>query len=159
MQCDRFTDVCEDYCENGGKCEIPQNAIEPRCVCHGNFYGERCERKSDFVYVAGGITAAVVFIIVMVLLIWMICVRYAQTAVNYLIAVVTRYTKRMSSKLTAKACSRQCSPGAFYVLSLMRYLTIIVYFLGSRCLIFVEAFDDIKGLNSELIVAFWNTLV
>ncbi|XP_028967225.1 uncharacterized protein LOC108863645 [Galendromus occidentalis] len=68
-------DVCEDYCENGGKCEIPQNAVEPRCVCHSNFYGERCERKSDFVYVAGGIAAAVVFLIVMVLLIWMICVR------------------------------------------------------------------------------------
>ena len=75
-------DVCEDYCENGGKCEIPQNAVEPRCVCHSNFYGERCERKSDFVYVAGGIAAAVVFLIVMVLLIWMICVRYVPLHVE-----------------------------------------------------------------------------
>ncbi|KAG0433549.1 hypothetical protein HPB47_019805, partial [Ixodes persulcatus] len=68
-------DVCEDYCENGGRCEISQDTSEPRCACQGNFYGDRCEKKSEFVYIVGGIAGAVIFVILIVLLIWMICVR------------------------------------------------------------------------------------
>lgn len=68
-------DVCEDYCENAGRCEISQDTSEPRCACQGNFYGDRCEKKSEFVYIVGGIAGAVIFIILIVLLIWMICVR------------------------------------------------------------------------------------
>lgn len=68
-------DVCEDYCENGGRCEISQETSEPRCACQGNFYGDRCEKKSEFVYIVGGIAGAVIFVILIILLIWMICVR------------------------------------------------------------------------------------
>ena len=50
---------------------------KPRCECLINFYGDRCERKSELIYIAGGIGAAVFFIIFIVLLIWMICVRTA----------------------------------------------------------------------------------
>jgi len=34
-----------------------------------------CHEKSEFAYIAGGIAGAVLFVIVLVLLIWMICVR------------------------------------------------------------------------------------
>lgn len=51
---------------------------KPRCECLINFYGDRCERKSELIYIASGIGAAVFFIIFMVLLIWMICVRTAS---------------------------------------------------------------------------------
>lgn len=67
--------VCEDYCINGGKCEFISGMKKPKCDCPVNFYGDRCERKSELIYIAGGIGAAVVFIIFIVLLIWMICVR------------------------------------------------------------------------------------
>lgn len=48
---------------------------KPRCECLINFYGDRCERKSELIYIAGGIGASVFFIVFIVLLIWMICVR------------------------------------------------------------------------------------
>lgn len=67
--------VCEDYCVNGGRCDVSLETNRPRCECPTNFYGDRCEIKSEFVYIASGIGAAVVFVIFMVLLIWMICVR------------------------------------------------------------------------------------
>ncbi|RWS09468.1 uncharacterized protein B4U79_12754 [Dinothrombium tinctorium] len=67
--------VCDDYCQNGGRCEVTLETNKPRCDCPTNFYGDKCERKSEFVYIAGGIGAAVIFIIFLVLLIWMICVR------------------------------------------------------------------------------------
>lgn len=67
--------VCEDYCINGGRCDVSLETNRPRCECPTNFYGDRCEIKSEFVYIASGIGATVVFIIFMVLLIWMICVR------------------------------------------------------------------------------------
>lgn len=69
--------VCDDYCLNGGRCEVSLDTNKARCECPANYYGERCDRKSDFIYIAGGIGAAVIFIIFMVLLIWMICVRTA----------------------------------------------------------------------------------
>lgn len=70
--------VCDDYCINGGRCDVNLETNRPRCECPANFYGDHCEIKSDFVYIAGGIGAAVVFIIFMVLLIWMICVRTSR---------------------------------------------------------------------------------
>jgi hypothetical protein len=45
------------------------------CQCTGSFAGRDCEEKSEFAYIAGGIAGAVIFVIVLVLLIWMICVR------------------------------------------------------------------------------------
>jgi hypothetical protein len=47
----------------------------PYCQCAGSFTGKHCETKSEFAYIAGGIAGAVVFVIILVLLIWMICVR------------------------------------------------------------------------------------
>lgn len=67
--------VCDDYCTNGGRCSVNSETNRPQCDCPANFFGEKCERKSEFIYIAGGIGAAVLFIILMVLLIWMICVR------------------------------------------------------------------------------------
>ena len=48
------------------------------CQCAGSFTGEDCESKSEFAYIAGGIAGAVLFVIVLVLLVWMICVRSAR---------------------------------------------------------------------------------
>jgi len=67
--------VCEDHCVNGGRCEVSLDTNRPRCECPANFYGDRCEIKSEFVYIASGIGATVLFVVFMVLLIWMICVR------------------------------------------------------------------------------------
>ncbi|XP_055948273.1 uncharacterized protein LOC129981454 isoform X2 [Argiope bruennichi] len=67
--------VCESYCINGGTCEVNAETHEPICHCVTNFHGSRCESKAEFVYIAGGIAGAVIFIILLVLLIWMICVR------------------------------------------------------------------------------------
>merc|ERR1712183_448900 len=41
----------------------------------GAYYGDKCETKSEFAYIAGGIAGAIIFLILLVLLIWMICVR------------------------------------------------------------------------------------
>jgi len=49
------------------------------CQCAGSFTGDDCEQKSEFAYIAGGITGAVIFVIMLVLLIWMICVRATRT--------------------------------------------------------------------------------
>ncbi|XP_076318247.1 uncharacterized protein LOC143229580 isoform X1 [Tachypleus tridentatus] len=67
--------VCDNYCDNGGTCSVLPESNEPKCDCLTNFYGDKCEKKSEFVYIAGGIAGAVIFIIIIVLLIWMICVR------------------------------------------------------------------------------------
>ena len=47
----------------------------PYCQCAGSFTGKQCEEKSEFAYIAGGVAGSVVFLILLVLLIWMICVR------------------------------------------------------------------------------------
>merc|ERR1712223_917776 len=66
-------DNCLDYCMNDGTCVKKEG--KPYCQCAGSFNGKNCEEKSEFAYIAGGIAGAVLFIIVLVLLIWMICVR------------------------------------------------------------------------------------
>ncbi|UYV83192.1 clec-78 [Cordylochernes scorpioides] len=66
---------CKDYCQNGGTCDFHPDTNKPRCSCLSNFYGEQCEKKSEFVFIASGIAGAVVVVIIIVLLIWMICVR------------------------------------------------------------------------------------
>ena len=66
-------DNCEGYCRNDGLCVKRDGA--PYCQCAGSFNGKHCEEKSEFAYIAGGIAGAVLFIILLVLLIWMICVR------------------------------------------------------------------------------------
>ena len=71
--------VCEDHCLNGGRCEVSLETNRARCECPSTFYGDKCEIKSGFVMIASGIGASVVFIIFMVLLIWMICVRTSSS--------------------------------------------------------------------------------
>ncbi|XP_073822904.1 sushi, von Willebrand factor type A, EGF and pentraxin domain-containing protein uif isoform X2 [Musca autumnalis] len=71
MEC---TDVCDGFCENQGNC-VKDLKGTPSCRCVGSFTGPHCAERSEFAYIAGGIAGAVIFIIVIVLLIWMICVR------------------------------------------------------------------------------------
>ena len=68
------TDNCDNYCENKGKCK-KDNAFNPYCKCVGSFTGKRCTEKSEFLFISGGITAAVLIIVVIALLVWMICAR------------------------------------------------------------------------------------
>ncbi|KAK9881868.1 hypothetical protein WA026_018067 [Henosepilachna vigintioctopunctata] len=68
------TGVCDGYCLNEGKC-ITDVRGQPICRCIGSFTGRHCAEKSEFTYIAGGITASVILIIFIVLLIWMICAR------------------------------------------------------------------------------------
>jgi len=68
-------DNCKDFCFNDGTCAKDKKNNDPYCLCAGSFNGKHCEEKSEFAYIAGGIAGAVLFIIVLVLLIWMICVR------------------------------------------------------------------------------------
>nr|CAD7258137.1 unnamed protein product [Timema shepardi] len=71
------SDVCTDFCDNEGVCvKDPQG--QPSCRCIGSFTGKHCVEKSEFAYIAGGIAGAVIFIILIVLLVWMICVRSAR---------------------------------------------------------------------------------
>ncbi|XP_045614794.2 uncharacterized protein uif isoform X1 [Procambarus clarkii] len=65
---------CDGFCENNGACKKNEDE-EPFCVCSGSFTGSKCQIKSDFTYIAGGIAGAVVFLILIVLLVWMICIR------------------------------------------------------------------------------------
>ena len=51
----------------------------PYCQCAGSFTGKKCEEKSEFAYIAGGVAGSVIFLILLVLLIWMICVRANRT--------------------------------------------------------------------------------
>ena len=51
----------------------------PYCQCAGSFTGKQCEEKSEFAYIAGGVAGSVIFLILLVLLIWMICVRANRT--------------------------------------------------------------------------------
>jgi len=67
-------DNCEGLCRNGGLCAKDKEG-RAFCQCAGSFTGVHCEEKSEFAYIAGGIAGAVLFVIVLVLLIWMICVR------------------------------------------------------------------------------------
>ncbi|XP_076035426.1 sushi, von Willebrand factor type A, EGF and pentraxin domain-containing protein uif [Oratosquilla oratoria] len=67
-------DNCFGYCQNGGLCDKNERG-EPSCTCTGSFNGVHCQDKGYFTYYAGGIAGAAVFIILIVLLIWMICIR------------------------------------------------------------------------------------
>jgi len=68
------TDNCAGRCKNSGVC-LKDKEGKAYCQCTGSFAGRDCEEKSEFAYIAGGIAGAVIFVIVLVLLIWMICVR------------------------------------------------------------------------------------
>lgn len=70
-------DKCDGFCRNGGIC-LKNKEGEPYCQCAGSFTGLKCAEKSEFAYIAGGIAGAVLFVIVLVLLVWMICVRSAR---------------------------------------------------------------------------------
>lgn len=72
--------VCDDYCFNGGSCSANNEQNRPRCDCPSSFYGERCERKSEFIYIASGIGVGLVMILFIILLIWMICVRTSTSS-------------------------------------------------------------------------------
>ncbi|XP_026678835.1 uncharacterized protein LOC103508436, partial [Diaphorina citri] len=68
------TDVCKGYCENKGTC-VKDARGQPSCRCVGSFIGPHCAQKSEFAYIAGGIAATVVFLIIIALFVWMICAR------------------------------------------------------------------------------------
>jgi len=70
-------DPCDGFCRNSGLC-LKNKKGEPYCQCAGSFTGLQCAEKSEFAYIAGGIAGAVLFVIVLVLLVWMICVRSAR---------------------------------------------------------------------------------
>jgi len=72
--------VCDDYCLNGGSCSANNENNRPRCDCPSSFYGERCERKSEFIYIASGIGIGLALILFIILLIWMICVRTSTSS-------------------------------------------------------------------------------
>ncbi len=74
-------DLCDGYCRNEGIC-LKDKKGNPYCQCAGSFTGKHCETKSEFAYIAGGIAGSVVFVIILVLLIWMICVRANRTRRN-----------------------------------------------------------------------------
>lgn len=69
--------MCDGYCENKGTC-VKDLRGQPSCRCVGSFIGPHCEDKSEFTYIAGGITATVIFLIVIALFVWMICARSEQ---------------------------------------------------------------------------------
>ncbi|KAK3869849.1 hypothetical protein Pcinc_024872 [Petrolisthes cinctipes] len=71
---EQCSDKCESYCENNGICK-KNDVGEPFCECSGSFTGSKCQVKSNFTYYAGGIAGVVVFFILIVLLVWMICIR------------------------------------------------------------------------------------
>jgi len=75
---DSCQDKCDGYCRNDGEC-VKTELGEPKCQCAGSFAGAQCATKSEFSYIAGGIAGAVLFVILLVLLIWMICVRSNKT--------------------------------------------------------------------------------
>eukprot|EP00096_Caligus_rogercresseyi_P005025 TRINITY_DN1980_c0_g2_i1.p1 TRINITY_DN1980_c0_g2~~TRINITY_DN1980_c0_g2_i1.p1 ORF type:complete len:2992 (-),score=731.35 TRINITY_DN1980_c0_g2_i1:531-9380(-) len=65
---------CLNFCQNEGKCLLDAKGA-PSCQCIGSYSGLNCSEKSNFVYVASGVAGSVLFLILLVLLIWMICVR------------------------------------------------------------------------------------
>lgn len=75
------TDVCLNYCDNKGIC-LKDIKGEPSCRCSGSFTGKRCTEKSEFFYVTGGIAFGVLLLIIIVLLVWMICVRYESLKIS-----------------------------------------------------------------------------
>lgn len=68
------TYVCDNYCDNKGTCATDKLG-NPYCKCAGSFTGKRCTEKSEFLFVTGGITVAVLIIVIIALLVWMICAR------------------------------------------------------------------------------------
>lgn len=66
--------MCDNFCDNSGLC-VKDLKGTPSCRCAGSFTGPKCSERSEFAYIAGGIAGAVIFIIIIVLLVWMICVR------------------------------------------------------------------------------------
>jgi hypothetical protein len=68
------TDVCLGYCDNEGVC-LKDSRGQPSCRCSGSFTGKHCTEKSEFFYITGGIAGGVILVIMVVLLVWMICVR------------------------------------------------------------------------------------
>merc|ERR1711874_887653 len=73
-----FNEDKSNFCRNEGIC-LKDKDGDPYCQCAGSFTGKRCEEKSEFAYIAGGVAGSVIFLILLVLLIWMICVRANRT--------------------------------------------------------------------------------
>lgn len=76
------SDMCDGFCENKGVC-IKDIRGNPTCRCVGSFIGTRCENKSDFAYIAGGISVFVILLIVIALFVWMICARYIFSPTSF----------------------------------------------------------------------------
>ena len=94
-----FTDLCTDYCHNEGTC-LKDKEGNPYCQCAGSFTGKHCETKSEFAYIAGGIAGSVVFVIILVLLIWMICVRANRKTRNSPEKILSAATDANGSQVT-----------------------------------------------------------
>lgn len=93
--------VCDDYCLNGGACSASNELNRPRCDCPPSFYGERCERKSEFIYIASGIGVGLAMILFIILLIWMICVRTNSSASSAMSHLGAHPTKQALQSLHA----------------------------------------------------------
>ncbi|XP_054265760.1 uncharacterized protein LOC128988471 [Macrosteles quadrilineatus] len=93
------TDVCAGFCENKGTC-VKDSRGQPSCRCVGSFIGPHCEDKSEFAYIAGGIAATVIFLIIIALFVWMICARAEQ--------------RKEPKKLVAQAADHTGSQVNFY---------------------------------------------
>lgn len=95
------TDNCLNYCRNEGEC-LKDKHGNPYCHCAGSFTGKHCEDKSEFAYIAGGVAGAVIFLILLTLLIWMICVR------------ATRARRTSPEKILGAAADQNGSQVNFY---------------------------------------------
>uniref|UniRef100_A0A6G1S766 Sushi, von Willebrand factor type A, EGF and pentraxin domain-containing protein 1 n=1 Tax=Aceria tosichella TaxID=561515 RepID=A0A6G1S766_9ACAR len=95
--------VCDDYCLNGGSCSANNDQNRPRCDCPPSFYGERCERKSEFIYIASAIGIGLALILFIILLLWMICVRTSSSSNSSMshLAVSQPTTKQALQSLAA----------------------------------------------------------
>lgn len=94
--------VCDDYCLNGGSCSATnENNNRPRCDCPAPFYGERCERKSEFIYVATGIAIGLAIILFMILVVWMICVRASSSSSSSMSHIASHPTKQALHSIQA----------------------------------------------------------
>ena len=38
-----FTDICDDFCQNGGRCSVEGG--KPKCDCPVEFEGKNCEKR------------------------------------------------------------------------------------------------------------------
>ncbi|XP_052128948.1 sushi, von Willebrand factor type A, EGF and pentraxin domain-containing protein 1 [Frankliniella occidentalis] len=92
------TDVCAGFCDNEGVC-VKDIRGNPSCRCSGSFTGPHCAEKSEFAYIMGGIAGGVMFVIFIVLLVWMICVRSARRKEPKAAKILTQASEQNGSQV------------------------------------------------------------